>query len=247
MILVTQQAAELKLQHNRGELAFEHEVMLRYIISTGCRRRVLSTYLDGDDLARSCTDDPEWARCDRCGEGALAIRERTRAEEGERQLLEQSLREMTIGCVWCWLDGRHTSAPAHGTPNCVSAAAQHLGRAVEGFRQGVRFREETHSCHRCWVSQALCATRADTRAVCQWPGVMATLLLSMMAGPATFEEIQMAGYNGAFRDIRAYQRWLGERHHQRVWGENMSNAMAVAIRCVRFCRPGRSRDSEGEA
>lgn len=39
-----------------------------------------------------------------------------------------------------------------------------------------------------------------------------------------------AGFRGEREDWEGYARWLGLRHDRRIWGEVMSNAMAVIIR-----------------
>jgi superfamily II DNA helicase RecQ len=230
MILVPHQKAEARL--SSGGLDVEDEVMAQFVASTTCRRRIMSEYLDGPELAKSCLDDPTWLRCDRCGEGTHEISIRTQEEAHIRQLVEAGITEMAIGCVYCWIDGSGTSA-AHSTQKCDRT--QWAQRDVEKFRTQVRFEAETHSCHRCGISQHLCATGQKTEERCQWPGVMAPVLYSMMQSEGGFEQIQKAGYLGGYQDWDSYGRWVGKRHFQRIWGENMSNGMAVLIRAVRYC------------
>jgi len=50
----------------RGERSVDEEAMVGFVDTTGCRRRVLSGYLDGEEIG--CTDY-DMVRCDRCGEG----------------------------------------------------------------------------------------------------------------------------------------------------------------------------------
>jgi hypothetical protein len=235
LILVTQQAAEIRLQ--RRHLSVEAEVMAKFINSATCRRYVMSEYLDGPVMARSCFDDPEWVRCDRCGEGEYEMRVRTQQDERERQLIEEALSEMTIGCVYCWLEGgeRHRVVMGHGTQDCPWTRWNRAD--VERFRGQIRYTADSHTCHRCGISQHLCATKADTAHACQWPGVMAPVLFGAMQSESGFEEIQMAGYQAAYQELSAYGQWLGQRHFQRIWGENMSNGMAVLRRIIQFIRP----------
>jgi len=244
MILVPLKKAEWKLQ--QGGLSMEAEVMAKFVTSTTCRRWVMSEYLDGPRLARSCLDDPAWIRCDRCGEGQHEIRLRTQLDEREQQLVEEGLSEMAIGCVYCWLDGKTVQSGQHGTQECGVYGVGGRDQKVEGFRQQVRYQGDTHSCYRCGISQHLCATGVESTRGCQWPGVVAPVLYHMMQKAVWFPEIQLAGYNGGHQDWRAYQRWLGQRHFQRVWGENMSNAMVVVIRAIRHVRLKRNEEEEEE-
>lgn len=49
--------------------------------------------------------------------------------------------------------------------------------------------------------------------------------------------VQQCSYAGELgRDWGEYARWLGQRHQGRVWGEQFSNAIVVAIRVALFCQ-----------
>ncbi|KEF50790.1 uncharacterized protein A1O9_13158 [Exophiala aquamarina CBS 119918] len=244
LILVPNQKAEARLQ--QGGLGVEDEVMAQFVATTGCRRRVMSEYLDGAELARSCEGDVHWLRCDRCGEGAHETSIRTREEEETQHSVEEAMTEMKIGCVYCWVNGENRTAP-HSTPKCDRA--WWCEAEVERFRSRIRYQPDTHSCHRCGISQHLCVTGQDSEQVCQWPGVMAPVVYCMMQSQVGYRQIQMAGYLGAYQDWDSYARWLGQRHYQRIWGENMNNGMAVLIRAVRYLYDEDSvdRDIEREA
>jgi superfamily II DNA helicase RecQ len=230
LILVPNQKAETRLR--QGGLGVEDEVMAQFVATAGCRRRVMGEYLDGPELAQSCGDNPEWLRCDGCGEGAHEASLRTQEEEDTRRRVEEAMTEMKIGCVYCWINGEDRTAP-HSTQKCDRA--WWCGGEVERFRGGIRYQSDTHSCHRCGISQHLCATGQEGERVCQWPGVMAPVIYCMMQSSVGYRQVQMAGYLGGYQDWESYARWLGKRHFQRVWGENMSNAMAVLIRAIRYC------------
>lgn len=234
LILVTQGAAEIRLQ--RRHLSVEAEVMARFIQGATCRRYIMSEYLDGPVLARSCLDDPEWVRCDRCGEGEHEMRLRTQQDEREREVVEEALGAMTIGCTYCWLAsrGRDRTVHGHGTQDCPWTRWNRSD--VERFRGHIRYSPDSHTCHRCGISQSLCATQTDISRACQWPGVMAPVLFSAMQSESSFQEIQIAGYQAEYQDIPAYSQWLGQRHFQRIWGQNMSNGMAVLVRMIQFTR-----------
>lgn len=105
---------------------------------------------------------------------------------------------------------------------------------MERFRQQIRYAADSHSCHRCGVSQHLCATGAEVSRACQWPGAVVPILFGAMQSESGFHEVQIAGYQAEYQDLAAYGQWLGQRHFQRIWGENMSNGMAVVLRIIRF-------------
>ncbi len=44
--------------------------------------------------------------------------------------------------------------------------------------------------------------------------------------------LHLIGYGGGFRDWVVYGRWQGQRHGRQIWGEWMSNEMAVLIRVI---------------
>lgn len=230
MILVPQQKAETRLR--QGGLGAEDEAMAQFITTAGCRRLVMSEYLDGRELARSCGDQSDWLRCDQCGEGTHEGSLRTQEEAAARRRLEEVMTEMTIGCVYCWLNGEERTAP-HSTQKCDRA--WWCDGDVERFRGAVRYQDDTHSCHRCGMSQSLCGTGEGEGRVCQWPGVMAPVVYCVMQSAVGYGQTQRAGYSGGYQDWESYGRWLGRRHFQRIWGANMSNAMAVLIRAIGHC------------
>ncbi|KIW86593.1 uncharacterized protein Z519_12805, partial [Cladophialophora bantiana CBS 173.52] len=112
LILVTQRAAEIRLQ--RRHLSVEAEVMARFIHGATCRRYIMSEYLDGPVLTRSYLDDPEWIRCDHYDEGEHEMRLRTQQDERERQFVEEALGEMTIGYTYYWLASRERDRAVYG-------------------------------------------------------------------------------------------------------------------------------------
>jgi superfamily II DNA helicase RecQ len=52
IIMVEENSVEAKMQ--RQMLALDTSAMATFITTTGCRRQMMSEYLDGPDLARSC-------------------------------------------------------------------------------------------------------------------------------------------------------------------------------------------------
>ncbi len=218
----------------RAGLKDEEKAVAMFVASTTCRCRIMSTYLDGEALARSYLDEGTWARCDRCGEGVHEVMRRVQEEENARALVEKYLGRWTVGCLWCDMDiGMPNAADIpHSTSSCPGLEG--LQRQVEAFRSRIRYAPETHSCFRCGISQYLCATKTDTTNACQWPGVTAVVLYLPLINEAFHLSVRQAGYTGEYSDhnVEAYRQWIGQRYEQRIWGENMSNGMAVLIRIV---------------
>ncbi|KAK0861500.1 hypothetical protein LTR87_016936, partial [Friedmanniomyces endolithicus] len=63
----------------------------------GCRRQVMSGYLDGQETA--CQAHGGMAHCDRCGGGITELERRYMATSKERQAVEETLDELLDGCA----------------------------------------------------------------------------------------------------------------------------------------------------
>ena len=64
--------------------------------------------------------------------------------------------------------------------------------------------------------------------------------MSVRSGAAILNKV---GFRGNHGDWGEYARWLGLRHERRVWGELMSNAMALMIELIVWIRERRTADS----
>jgi superfamily II DNA helicase RecQ len=100
-VLVVEQGEVERTMARKGE-DLDVQAMGIFIIGSGCRRALMSSYLDGKPV--SC-NDVESAGCDRCGEG---IRE-WQDSQGEASLGWQQVQEMMDeireGCAVCWMVG----------------------------------------------------------------------------------------------------------------------------------------------
>jgi hypothetical protein len=65
-------------------------------------RRVMGLYLDNKEI--ECGNDASLARCDRCGEGVTALERDYARAARERQIVEETLDEVTDGCVFCFIE-----------------------------------------------------------------------------------------------------------------------------------------------
>ncbi|KAI7371326.1 hypothetical protein KC328_g17564, partial [Hortaea werneckii] len=213
-----EQLAEL----TRG-YGIDQQAMDEFITTRGCRRLVLSRYLDGSETC--CDTDQGLARCDRCGGGQTELEWRVRRAAEEREGVESMLDRLRTGCARCWAQfGGREEGWMHAAGRCPRATG-------DQDRRRIRFAVESHSCFRCGLGQKLCRTGQDESADCQWPGVMSGFAVGFWGSgerDAVLSEV------GAQPDAgeEGYWEWMGQQHPRRIWDEVMSNAIAVFVRSV---------------
>lgn len=122
IIFTVENRAELRLKN--PDLSPHKEVMLQFVATHGCRRGIMSAYLDGPKLARICSDNADWVNCDRCNEGAHEPRERTRLDEDVKQAVISTLTEFTTGCLYCYLLGQSDQVYEHASEQCRAVTWQ---------------------------------------------------------------------------------------------------------------------------
>lgn len=228
MILVEEGATQRRGQGE--ERTMDEAAMAAFIEAEGCRRGVMSGYLDGQETECSQMD---MAPCDRCGEG---VREwqvsQVEAAEEWRQVKEV-LDEVADGCAACWMTQEGEEAHLHSLKGCQRVGE--LTQAVcDEFRRRIVYEVRSHSCTRCGISQRYCATGVGEGMRCQWPNVLVPIVRGAMGSAVGMEVLRRVGFKGGFREWEEYGRWLGQRHKRRVWGEWMSNAMVVLIEITLF-------------
>lgn len=240
MILVPENVVEVKLQ--QGGIGLDRSAIAEFVTSRGCRRRTMSAYLDGEEMARSCGDLVNCAQCDRCNEGWTEFREtaRTRVEEWEQ--VRRELDGLVGSCVWCWSQEESVEQVwrEHRTETCPRGWPGLSMDAVERFRRQIMYEKKSHTCHRCGISQGFCATKEDEGRACQWPFVVAPLLWGVIQFPNGEDEareemltlLNGLGYGGEMGDGGAFARWAGRCHERPIWGVWMSNGMAVVIHII---------------
>jgi len=233
VIIVEEGRVERLSRQMRGVDEFK---MMEFVTTRTCRRAVMSMHLDGESI--ECAKE-DMARCDRCGEGLTALERSYRRAAYERQVVEEVLDEVSDNCASCWvrrrasdqgLDHDQEENWMHAGRSCKSREEQGVyDRECNEFRRRIRYEVSSHSCHKCGISQKLCATGRDEKAKCQWSNVMAPVLLSLTKIGAGVDVFERAGFEGNMEDLGELTKWLGLRHKRRVWGEVISNAMAVLI------------------
>lgn len=236
MILVERSQVEWTMKQKSEEL--DVQAMGLFLLGTGCRRGLMSSYLDGKWVG---CHDLQSAGCDRCGDGVDAALACQQEASQEWQWVEELMDEMRSGCaVCCMLDEAGTEEwRKHKVLQCTAHPGT-TGLEVDRFRKMIQDRGGIHSCRRCWVSQKFCATGRDGGNPCQWPNVVVPLARAVAGTEMGREIIQRCGFTGKLGgDWKVYAVWLGKRHRERVWGEFFSNAMVVAIQVITFIQKRR--------
>ena len=233
--------------------SIDEEALVQYLRTEGCRREVFSRYFDGEEV---CCEDGGMVRCDRCGEGEADVQRSERVVAEDRKGICEILDEVADGCTTCWLEdleGRDSGRVVgrewrHKGEACREAEKRE--REVGEFRRGLRFERATHSCFKCGFSQKICRTGVDSSEKCQWGGIMSRVVIAATRSPMGRGIIRRAGWKGelggretgegeekgeeegGWGKLDGYREWLGWRHGNRIWGELMSNAMAVVLEFV---------------
>jgi superfamily II DNA helicase RecQ len=173
-VVIEERWVEDKMAMERASMSVDEMAMGSFLTSVRCRRAVMSRYLDG--TATSCSDIPGGARCDRCGEGVTAWQEWEQKISSGWEIVTQALDEMAVGCVACLMMEADHSGSEHTLQQCVRHSTTVQEAGLDRFREVIRWQDNSHSCHRCGLSQKICATGEEVQMACQWPGVMIPVL-----------------------------------------------------------------------
>jgi len=230
-------------------VSVDRSAMAAFVETTGCRRGVMSRYLDGEEV--TCTG-MDCAACDRCGEGLVDWRRSQRKDAEEQQRVRGLLDELSDGCPVCWtLGARGEDSHLHSSVGCRRVTG--LGEVpCDEFRRKIRYEPSSHTCTKCGISQQLCATGKDGEARCQWSNVLIPVVRAAAETAGGLGVVREAGFEGEVGgDLGGYGKWLGQRHTRRKWGFLMSNAMVVLIEMVLYIndegRQGREAEQLQEA
>ena len=203
----------------------------------GCRRGMMSEYLDGKRI--DCRDIDS-AGCDQCGERLIKWQESKSQCAGEWEQVSRAMDKLVDGCAVCWLMGDTMINVGkdywmtHSTRRCKGRYERLSGEELDLFRgKYVRYKVDRHSCMKCGISQLYCATREDVGARCQWGNIVIPIVRAAVGQEAGIATIREAGYMGEVGgEFADYGKWLGQRHIRQVWGKYFSNAMVVCIRII---------------
>jgi superfamily II DNA helicase RecQ len=132
--------AEVEETAKRRWAEVDVQAMALFLTGNGCRRSLMSGYLDGKGV--TC-GEVEAVGCDRCGEGQAKWLEARKTESEEWQQVREVIDELRGGCAICWLllrveDGAEQGAyQQHRTMQCVQDAECDW-RVVDKFHIGVK-------------------------------------------------------------------------------------------------------------
>ena len=135
VVLVEKGEVERTMKQKSGDL--DVQAMGVFLLSSGCRRGLMSGYLDG---RRVECNDLETAGCDRCGEGVRGWQDEQIEASGEWQQVQEVLEEVREGCVVCWLvraEEVETGEWQKHTARDCTAHEGLTGRELDAFRQGM--------------------------------------------------------------------------------------------------------------
>jgi hypothetical protein len=195
-------------QHEQHEQEMnDSEAIEVFVRTAGCRRNVMSQYMDGKQL--SCAElqareAVEVAACDNCEEQQRGGRRAWQNEQTIQAVQEQAVRakldELAQStCPYCWaikheffdsrpseaeeLAKQEEEATMHSLWQCpyVQGVAE-----AEEVRKGIWYSKDVHTCGKCGMIDYLC-TRENSRGSssrqqnCAWPNVVVPLLCGLRA------------------------------------------------------------------
>jgi hypothetical protein len=184
--------------------------MRAFVYSKGCRRAIMSSYLDGRRVECSMRD---CAACDWCGEGVAEWHRWQQREGRERDEVCRVLDELADGCAACWVTGQGDEDEdwfLHSPVECRMGRSELSVDGCDNFRRGLRYAKDSYTCFKCGISQKLCNSSKGSKERCQWGGLaMSILITTMGAGQEGQAILERCGFRGGSDDWSGYQRWLG--------------------------------------
>ncbi|KFY03551.1 hypothetical protein V490_00144 [Pseudogymnoascus sp. VKM F-3557] len=214
--------------------AIEEEALTMYLKTTGCRREVISAYMDGlsDVDAGSCESiDGVW--CDYCMKafqcdppqllglavakeepsGSQIIAERFQIIGGELDAVMRVLGKLGRRCVYCEVVFRGTAVDdGHEYPNCPKALEDERGADFSSWRRWrkrLRLPEDEYShCWRCGLPQSICLAMVEADADCAYPDIVLPVIFLLLQHGRLDSKLQNEfGYQG--KSDTDFMVWLG--------------------------------------
>ncbi|OBT70627.1 hypothetical protein VF21_10672, partial [Pseudogymnoascus sp. 05NY08] len=214
--------------------AIKEEALTMYLKTTGCRREVISAYMDGlsDVDAGSCESiDGVW--CDYCMKafqcdppqllglavakeepsGSQMIAERFQIIGRELDAVMRVLGKLGRRCVYCEVVFRGTAMDdGHEYPNCQKALADERGADFASWRQWrkrLRLPEDEYShCWRCRLPQSICLAMVEADADCAYPDIVLPVIFLLVKHGRLDSKLQDEfGYQG--KSDTDFMTWLG--------------------------------------
>lgn len=229
-IIITR--VEHSIGERRSEVMSEHSVeqadedaMTEFIQSTGCRRRVLGRYMDGDTGGDGCHESDS-VFCDRCrmmsrvpaaiaverrpevevkvhenasqaGPSGLAIiKERLGKVEASHEQMIRVMEYLQGGCVFCRLSrGGEGDADPHDYFDCLLAVASGCGNEKYQAWREKVDFGKSKHCWECGLSQQICRRLEDGRP-CEYPDVMLPGIFDLHVEDHLQSIVEVVGFQG---------------------------------------------------
>lgn len=186
---------------------------------------MMSGYLDGAETR--CADE---AACDLCGDNQAEWESEQRRAGRQQAVVRPILDELKDGCAVCWV----LDSEDHARASCQR---QELSNSeLDEFRKGIRY-GGPYACFKCGLEQRMCGRGDDSSAPCKWPNVLVAVVRAALADQEYRPLIRQLGYAGKAsgrQGLAEYAAWLGKAHTRRLWGELVSNGMAVMVRVILY-------------
>jgi hypothetical protein len=203
IVLVQPPQAQQKQHEQHEQEINDNEVMTAFVRTAGCRRKIMSQYMDGKQMScaelRAREAVAEVAACDNCeeqqGGGCRAWQNEQAVQAVQEQAVRAKLDELAQStCPYCWaivhevFDGRASEAGELARQQ-QEAAMHSLWQCpriqdvaeIEEIRRGIRYSREVYTCRKCGMMDYLCTREYSKQQDCAWPNVVVPLLCGLRA------------------------------------------------------------------
>jgi hypothetical protein len=182
VIVLKQQQQEQ--EEDQKQAVDDSEAMEAFVRTAGCRRKVMSQYMDGKPLSCAELQAREAAVkvtvCDNCEEqqssGCKAWQDEQAVQAVQEQIVHAKLDELSQStCPYCWaivhevFEGRagaageagelgrqQQEAARHSLWQCPRVQGTAAMEEIEEIRRGIRYSREVHTCRKCGMMDYLC-------------------------------------------------------------------------------------------
>lgn len=214
----------------------DEDAMTEFIQTRGCRRQVLSRYMDGQASGTSCSQTDsvlcDWCKVHRQPSASVDVpttiisnpEEEAKEEEVRgSQVIARRLQEMEASqermlkvmvrlqgnCIYCGLMQQGYCRP-HTYAECSAAIAAGCGKqAYEQWREGIDLGQYQH-CWKCGLSQRVCR-RLEEDGWCEFPEVMLPGIFILHGSGHLQAVVETVGFCGSYEaDVWEWMASVGE-------------------------------------
>ena len=100
-----------------------------------------------------------------------------------KELVRGVLNKMSTGCTVCWIivgDGLEKDYTLTRYRRHASVTEGYINK----LRKHIKYKDRSHSYHRCGVSQVYCTSGEDVNQACQWPNAVVPTAYMVIRDPA---------------------------------------------------------------